>query len=328
MKRVARNSANKQNNTKQIKKLTLVFVVILMMVGTRVYGQADIGTSTHWYNRANYNPATISRPGYIYFFSNVRQQWVGIDGAPSVYNVQASGFSEKQNSAYGVSMIRDDIGLTSAVNPSLLYAHVVGITDKINLSLGLSLGMYSRQVNASQYEAEIENDPTLDYTDMRYTSPDANVGFEVQGRHFLAGVSANHLFAIWKPDDQFLISDHYYMHAIYRNSDSEVYNFTGGIQVANRNKQTVVSASAIMRFKRATGLVKGPTELFDLGFTFNSTKQIVFIGGLNLTPNMRIGYAYDFDFSHSVYQNGTHEIVLEYRIKLRTSRNTGYIWYD
>ncbi len=311
-----------------MNKQVLILFAFLLFAGMKTYGQADANTSTHWYNRANYNPATISRPGYIYFFSNVRKQWAGIDGAPTVCNIQASGFSEKHNSAYGISMIKDDIGLTSAVNPSLLYAYNVGLKKDLNLSLGLSLGVYSRTVNGSAYEAEIINDPSIDYTNQSYISPDANVGIEVQAKHFLFGISANHLFSIWKSDEQFLITEHYYGHAIYRNSDSELYNFTGGIEVAKRNNLTVASAMAIIRFKRPTGLIKGPTELFDLGLTFSSAKQIVLIGGINITPNIRIGYTYDFDFSNNIYQNKTHEIVIEFRIPLKTSRNTGYIWYD
>jgi len=312
-------------NTKYIKYL---LVGILAFLHLTAWSQTDIGTASHWYNRASYNPASITRPGYIYVFSNVRRQWVNIDGAPTVYNLQASGFSGNHNSALGISLIRDDIGLTTALNPTFQYAHRVELNEKLNLSLGLAAGVYSRKINASLYEADVMADPALDYTDEKYISPDANFGVELQSNHFIYGISSTHLFALWKPDDQFLITNHRYAYFLYKTTDSELYNFTAGIQVANRKNLTVVEATAIARIKRPTGLQKGPTELFDIGLTLRTVKQVTMITGLHLSPNLRLGYTYDFGGDVSVSGSPTHEFVLEYRIPLKMIRDTGYPWYN
>lgn len=309
-------------------KINLIVFGILLLSGLYANGQADISTTTHWYNRSIYNPASIARDGYIYFFSNVRKQWIEIDGSPTVNNFHASGYSEKLQSAFGVSFIRDDIGVTTALNPTLQYAYRVDLTDDWKMSMGLSAGIYTRNVRASAFEAEISNDAALFYVDEHYFSPDANVGAELQGKYFLFGMSTSHLFSLWKADDLFLISNHRYAYVFYRNSDSELYNITAGIQVANRRNLTVVEGTAIVRFKRPTGLIKGPSEIFDLGLTFRSVKQLTFLTGINITSDLRIGYTYDFNFSNTIYSGGTHEILLEYRIPLKLSRNTGYKWYD
>ena len=83
--------------------------------------------------------------------------------------------------------------------------------------------------------------------------------------------------ALWKPDDQFLITNHRYAYIVYHNSDSELINYTGGIRIGNRRNLTVVEVTAIARIKRPTGLQKGPTELFDIGLTLRSVKQITMI---------------------------------------------------
>lgn len=311
-----------------MKRFGNIIAGILFLFGTPSFGQTEISSATHWYNRANFNPASIVREGYIYMFSNVRKQWVGVDGSPTVYNIQASGFSNNQNSAFGISMIRDDIGVTTAMNPTLQYAYRVKLEEDWHLSLGLSAGVYTRKVRGSEYEAEHINDPVLDYTDERYTSPDASVGAELQWTYLIFGISTTHLFSLWKADDLFLISNHRYAYAIYRNSNSELYNFTGGIQVSNRKNLTVVEGTAIIRFKRPTGLIKGPTELFDFGFSVRSVKQLTLLTGINITSNMRVGYTYDFNFSNTINGGGTHEILFEYRIPLDVSKDTGFYWYD
>jgi len=306
----------------------IVITGLLLLTHFLAWAQTDIGTTSHWYNRANFNPASIARTDYIYLFSNVRKQWVGVDGAPTVYNIQASGFSEGHNSALGISMIRDDIGVTTALNPSLQYAYRVGVNENAFLSFGLSFGMYSRKINASLYEPDDINDPIIDYTDEKYTSPDANFGLELQGKHFIAGLSSTHLFSIWKPGDQMLISNHRYAYALYRNSDSELFNITTGVQVMNRKNLTVVEGTAIFRVKKPTGLQKGPTELFDIGLTLRSVKEMTLITGININRNLRLGYTYDFGFNDTYSGNGTHEIILEYRIPLHFIKDNGYPWYN
>ena len=71
--------------SKRILILSIFFFSVI-----KVTAQADISLETHWYNRASYNPASIVRPDFIYFFTNARKQWTGINGSPLVFNFQVS----------------------------------------------------------------------------------------------------------------------------------------------------------------------------------------------------------------------------------------------
>lgn len=309
-------------------KILLLFAGLIFATAAPVSAQTELGITSHWYNRANYNPASIARPGFIYFFSNYRSQWTGLEGAPTVCNINASGYYEEHHSAFGISVLRDDAGLTTALNPVLQYAYRIKLDRDLDLTLGLSAGFYTRSVNGSAYEAEIVDDPSIDYTTLRYNSPDAAFGFEFEGRFFIAGASATHLFSLWKTDDEFLVNNHRYVYALYKNSEHEAFNLTAGVQLSNRSNLTVLEGTGIIRFKWPTGLVKGPTELFDLGLTYRSTRQMTLICGINLGPNIRAGYTYDFNFGLNLTGNPSHEVVLEYRLPLRRYRNTGLLWYN
>ena len=61
-------------------QLTGILIIASLLSGVKAMAQADISMATHWYNRANYNPASIARTEYIYIFSDIQEQWVGIDG--------------------------------------------------------------------------------------------------------------------------------------------------------------------------------------------------------------------------------------------------------
>jgi len=298
----------------------------------KVEAQADISMATHWYNRANYNPASIARTDYIYLFSNVRKQWLGIDGSPTVYNVQASEYIHTMHSAFGLSLVSDQIGLTQTINPLLTYAYRIESNRDWSLSMGLSAGVFSMAIDGSLFEAETVSDPTLYYDTEEILKPDANLGFEFQNKHFIFGLSSTHILSMAKDSTTFLNTNHRYGYVIYKNTDSELLNYNFGMQVVNRYNLTVMEWNASIRFKAPTGLTTGPREIFDLGLTYRTSNQMTFLFGINLTPDLRLGYAYDQSFSVGLSQNGTHEIMLEYRIPSKAAstciqcRNENY-WY-
>jgi len=290
-----------------------IFILFCTFISSELFAQADISMATHWYNRGNYNPAAIARTEYIYVFSNIRQQWTGIAMAPKVVNFQVSEYIHKARSAFGLSMISDKMGVTESINPMLTYAYRMENRKGWTLSLGVSGGIFSRSIDGSFFEAVNVSDPAL-FNDLeKITLPDANVGVEVQTRNFIFGLSSTHLFSIAKDSSLFLNANHRYGYVIFKNN-TELMNYNFGIQLVNRYNMSVLEGSANLRFKNTTGLTIGPRETLDIGVIYRSTNQITLMMGLNITSNFRVGYAYDHILTTGYSQNGTHEIMLEYRI--------------
>lgn len=275
--------------------------------------------ATHWYNRGNYNPASIARTDYAYLFSNARKQWLGVDGSPTVFNVQASTYNNSLKSAFGISVVNDIIGVSNTFNPMFSYAYRISNDPNWSLSFGLSLGIFNRTIDISKYTPIIDNDPTLYQNVEPTTAPDANVGVEFQNSHFIFGASSAHLFSINKTENIFLNANHRYVYAIYKNTNLDAMNYYLGVQMVNRYNFYVMEGNAIVRFKFPTGLQNGSRELFDIGLTYRSSKQMTALFGVNVTNNFRLGYAYDQTFRTGYNVNGTHEIMLEYRIPLKSA---------
>lgn len=294
--------------------IKILFFFILLFFKFKIMAQADISMVTHWYNRANYNPAFITRTDYVYLFSNFRQQWLGIDGAPQVINLQASEYIHSIRSAFGVSFVGDKIGVTRTYNPMLSYAFRLAKDDELSFSMGLSAGLFTRSLNGSLFEADDESDPTLFYHKENIYKPDANLGFEFQNSHFIVGLSSTHLFSIFNPSDILAYSNHRFGYVIYKNYNQQLINYSFGFQAVNRSKLTVYEGNITVRLKHQTGLLLGAKEIIDLGVTYRSTRQLTLLIGVNLTPDIRFGYAYDQSFRTGFLGNGTHEIMLEYRI--------------
>lgn len=300
-------------------KFAWIIIVLCILPGLKTRAQADISMSTHWNNRANYNPAFIARTDYLYLFANARHQWYGVDGNPRVLNVQASGYFHDMRSAFGLSLVSDKIGLTQAFNPMLNYAYRIAKSDDWSLSMGLSAGIFVRSIDGSLFEAETNGDPSIHYTREKTTRPDANAGFEFQSKHLIFGLSSTHLLSIGKNDSAFLNANHRYGYAIYKNNNLNFLFYKAGLLLVNRDKHTVLEGNLFIRFKRPTGLIKGPREIFDLGLSYRSSRQIALMIGMMISPNLRVGYAFDQSLIPGYNQNGTHEIMLEYRILCKAS---------
>lgn len=305
-----------------MKLYNTVFIFFLLqyiLTSEKIYSQADISMATHSYNRANYNPATIARTDYIYLFSNVRSQWLDIDGAPTVINMQASKYFHSIRSAFGFSMICDKIGITQLLNPMLSYAFRISNNRDRSLSFGLSAGVFARSINGSLYNPDIIGDPFLNRNLENSIIPDVNAGAEFESTYFIFGISSTHLLSIGKMENQFSNSNHRYAYAIYKNTDNQMFNYNIGLQAVNRSNLTVMEITGGIRLKHPTGLSWGSRELFDVGLTYRTSQQLTFLFGINLSSDLRIGYAYDLSLIPGYYQNGSNEIMLEYRIPSKDS---------
>lgn len=287
----------------------------------RIVAQTDISLCTNYANRAHYNPASIARPGYIYLFTNGRNQWNNVSGAPSVLTVQASGYLREFHSAFGISLVSDNIGFTQSTNALITYAYRISNGRNWSLSMGLSGGVFSRSFDVSLFDPDLVNDPALANQTDKMLEPDANVGVEFQTNHFIIGLSSTHLFSIGKPDALFLNSNHRYGYVTYKNTDFEMLNYNLGLRVENRYNMTDLVFSSEIRLKNPTGLIAYETrEMIGVGLTYRTSQKISFLFGVNVLRNFRVGYAYDINLLPGYSQKGTHEIMLEYRIPIKGDR--------
>lgn len=309
-----------------------MLIVWSVISSNLLVAQSDISMITHSFNRASYNPAAIARPNYLYLYSNARSQWNGVEGAPTVMTIQASQFFQSMNSAFGLSLVSDKIGVSRVLNPMLTYAFKMENDKDWSVSMGVSAGVFSRSYDGTQFEPVNYDDPALRYDIEQIVRPDANIGFEFQSSHYIIGLSSTHLFDLVRSESLFLASNHRYLYAMFKQNDIELFNYNVGLQLLNRNNLTVLEGSANIRFKHATGLWGGPREIFDLGVSYRTSKQMTFLAGINILKSFRVGYAYNQSFNVGYNLNTTHEVMLECRIatKASTTRSRGQkdeFWY-
>jgi len=316
----------------------LHIILLILTLSFWAQGQQDIFLSQQHFSRININPSATEVSNYANAFLIARQQWIGFEGAPSTQMFNAHGYIEDIRSSVGLSVVSDIIGRNRALNLMFAYAYHVKTAENRHLSFGLSAGVMNRRLDGSMLTNEPEHCPEIIEMLINGKSvyrPDVNFGITYSTPKFAFGVSATHLTRYLYPkDDWFRLPLHVYGFMEFGLDFGENVRFTPRVQFMS----AVSSVDTVSIMNRADMLLDlGGTfsvrNRFWLGASFRTGQEfdgssISAMVGLNLSPNLRVGYSYDYKLGKT-FQNvrtiGSHEIMLNYRIRVtevQTSEQT------
>ena len=292
---------NEMNNKRKI------IFVLLLMLGSVVYGQSDIFLTQHWFSRINTNPAATGNSNNVDVFLLNRQQWVGLENAPKTSILNAHSYFNSIQSGLGLSLMYDKLGVSHhTVDAMLSYAYHIDLADEVLLSLGLSGGVYNNQWNPRKNKIGDIEDPELLVDKTSRTSADFNTGFELNGYGVLLGTSVTHLLnsspekaSSGKPGREINV------YARYRTSIDPSIDIAPGIMYRNANRSNFLDINV-------TGYY---LKKYWAGLSFRpNTAFAVMLGGE--FGMYRVGYAYDRSVGvlSSLCAN-THEIMFSIRFQ-------------
>jgi type IX secretion system PorP/SprF family membrane protein len=312
-----------------LKPYRIHIIVALVALSLSARAQQDVQLTQQHLSRININPASTQMSDFADAYLFVRQQWMGIEGAPSTQVFNAQGYIDEIRSSVGLSFLNDAVGRNRYLNLMFSYAYHIKTGMESALSLGLSVGLVNRRLDGDRLTEMPEIDPEI--IDMLTNGrgvyrPNVNFGLMYTSPTVAFGLSVTHLTHYLYKNEWFRLPMHGYAFVEYGIDFNENLRFTPRIQVMS----ALGADDTIAIFDRMD-------LLFDAGGTF-SIKDKFWIGasfrtslpfegtsvagmvGVNLGPNLRLGYAYDYKLGNT-FQNvktyGSHEIVLNYRMKIR-----------
>lgn len=304
-----------------MKKLPLILVIALALVGVKVKGQEQVIYDQYHFNYYLINPAVAGADRCSHFMLTTKNNWVGYDGPQT----QALSFRTRLNSkpiGIGGYVFNDKTPNFGNVGGQLTFAYHVPMSDgarymkDVKLDRQLSFGV-SAKVVQNYYNSH----GTSDAADVSFSeiAPNANVGVYYVDYGFFAGLSATNLLN----------------YQMVNYGQDEPYNpltvffFTGyGFQINQDAKvEPSINFNADAESHKQLELnLKYTTSnpISDVGFwTQLSYRHNLDEGAgqpLSLIPmvGMRINkfqlaYAFNLSLSEVVkYNYGTHELMLAY----------------
>jgi len=296
--------------------------------------------SQYSFNAFLLNPAVAGSEGYTAINVTSREQWVGIEGAPSTQGLSVQTRIMKRDYieskatvkrrylrpmrsgrvGLGAYIYRDHIGLSNQTGMQLTYAYHISRT-KSQFSLGITLSFLQYSLNITDLKLPDAKDNLVNNQPMSMIMPDANVGAYYTDQNIFAGISAYNLtqasimFGSYRNSD-FRLKRHYNLIGGFKLDLDEIYSIEPSIylKISEQLKpQTDIMVKLIYDSKFWLGL----------GYRYKST----LIGTLGIKLNrFYVGYSYDYSSnSLSFYSYGTHELMLALKLGDNTRR---YKWME
>lgn len=305
---------NTLNNKKQkvgLKNCVQWIIVLMVLISTNTYAQQEPTYTQYMFNTQTVNPAYAGTWNALGFMMLAREQWVGIDGAPSTQTFSFQNIHKNGRTGYGLNIINDKYGKEKRFSVFGDYSHMVMVTPDLKLRMGLKAGFSAYSNNLSDYQVLTEDDPYFQGEVDQKFMPNFGIGLFLYQSNFYAGISIPKM-----------VNNAFENNYNNYSSQAELrhYYFMGGY---------VFDVSEKLKFKPTMlgKIVSGAPAQFDfsanfliaekvwLGAMYRSGDAFGFLAQWVINNNLRLGYSVDFAYGEiGGYQSGTHEIMVSYEI--------------
>lgn len=284
------------------KRFTLAILAIISTAGT-VFAQQEIMYSQYMFNTLALNPAYAGSRDVLSLTAVGRYQWINsIDGAPKTHSFSLDMPIKNEKMGIGIIAYNDAIGVSNNTGINLAYSYRFKIGSRTTMALGLQPTITNVSLKLSQVNTLIDaTDPIFNGKDNNKMLFNAGLGLYMSNDKGYLGFSVpqiieqKYITASDKNKEGVGTDRHYFLtmgmvfgkgnvkikpSLLTRYVNGSPLGIDGNINVWFRDK---ISFGVSGR-KSQPGFIKG--EEFDAA---------VGMVEIQLTPQLRLGYAYDYN---------------------------------
>ena len=280
--------------------------------------QQDPQFTQYTYNMNVINPAYVTGDtGHVELGALYRRQWTNIEGAPETITLFGHA-SLRDNMDFGLTVVNDQIGNDiSETNVNGDFAYRFNLSENLRLSLGAKLGFTVYNADFSTLNLGTggsTTDPAFE--NINSTFLNVGAGAFMYSRRFYVGLSAPNLIPAKHLENTSTTTFngieeiHVYLTSGYVFDLSREVKFKPAFLVKTSTGAPLtadISASLLFRKRLEAGLNYRIEDAISAMFRYS------------ITPNFKIGYAYDYTLSDlNEYSQGSHEIFLNYSFEVRS----------
>lgn len=287
-----------------MKKFLIIFAVALFSVPGNA--QTDPLYTQYRVNMMSVNPAYAGSRnaltvGYLY-----RNQWVGLDGAPTTQTILAHS-PINNNLGFGASVTHDVIGPTKQTSVFANASGRVKFGNGTYLAAGLQFGVDYFNSNFTSITTGTGSDNAF-AQNTTLVLPNVGAGIYLYNSKYYLG------FSIPK-----VLSSVLYDNGAGGDVTQKRHYIAIAGYVFDLRKSIAFKPSVLTRFVEGAPASLDITtqfifaEQFWIGPFYRWAESTGIIVGYNVTPQLRIGYSYDYSLTELVdYNSGSHELTLTY----------------
>ena len=306
-----------------MKKIYFFAILLLGAITTDMHAQQNPHYTQYMYNMNVINPAYAGSKDHLSGAVLYRNQWVGIDGAPTTFSLSGSSPIGK-NVGGGLSLISDKIGPVTEQNVYADFSYTLNLGGEHRLALGLKGGVTIQNTSLfSDIDSSlpVPGDPAFAENTSNTFGNFGAGAFYYTDKYYVAFSVPNMLNATYLDAN-----------GTKYGSSVQHYFLTGGY---------VFDLSPTVKFKPFT-MIKtaagAPTtvdlntnflfnEVFEAGLSYRFGDSVGAMVNYAISPALRIGYAYDYTTSAlNATTQSSHEIIVLFDLNFpkKVSRSPRY----
>jgi len=326
--------------------MKLVYALLLFLsISTLIHAQEMPRSTQYIFNNYLLNPAITGIDNYIDLKMGYRTQWRGLEGAPktsyisihspigddfvrsSVNSFSSAGYnplsrsyvnqytSAEPHHGIGFAAMTDKAGQVRQTNVNASYAYHLGLSNDLNLAMGLSAGFSSLSIDVPNVLVENSSDPLLSADYNNVIRPDLGAGFWLYSPRFFLGGSAKQLLGFRSKTGS------------ERNDlaayQSTAFYGTAGYKFFVDEDVAVIPSVLLSYWQNSPAAIDANMKIayqdkFWIGGSFRNNDSFSMLAGFSMGSLINLSYSYDVTTSAlRNVNNGTHEIVLGFLLNNR-----------
>lgn len=297
-----------------IRSIKNILFSLLIYNTAMIFAQQDAQYTQYMYNTISVNPAYAGSRGVLSITALHRDQWIGMEGAPSsqTFNVHAP---TGKNVGLGLSVVNDAIGPVQETGFDAVFSYTVPTSLTGKLSFGLKGGGHLLHIDfmgLSRFVPEMGPTENID----RKFSPNFGAGIYYHENHFYFGMSVpnileNQYFDSSKSNaeaDSFVVKErmNYYTIAGY------IFDLNKNVQFKPTMLCKVVRGAPVQLDLSANLLY---AEKLTLGGAYRMNTAWSALVGFQVSRRLLLGIAYDAEttqLGQSNFNKGSFEVLMRF----------------
>ena len=317
-----------------MRRFLLLYVLVTVMLCSAIRARAQQGVvfSQYIFNGLVINPAYAGYREVLNACVLYRNQWSGIENAPTTITLLMDGTVLNHALGVGGHIMNDKVGAQQTLSLFSDYSYRLKIDNRgTRLALGLSIGVTQLSLDENLVRLLNPHDPlvTSGMLSENVYRPDFNIGAFFDHKRFSAGISVTELwgdYKLVKKNPQMYLTfaalvpitrDYILKPSLMYKDDFQMQpsvDINTFIMIKNRLWLGVTWRNG-MPFKGRLD-----EDLANMRFQ-TSLNSVTFMAEVFISDNFYLGYAYDFPLSKlNTLSMGSHEVMLGFKMSRRSQR--------
>lgn len=286
-----------------------IFITIFIFISNDVcLAQQDPQFSQNMFTKMPTNAGYAGSNDAICGTVLYRNQWTGFGGEPKSILATFDMPVDVLHGGVGLSIYASDqLGAERNMNIRGAYAYRTDLGAG-RLGVGLDFGYHQKSLDGSKFIYNDDGDNNIPVANVSGGTFDLGFGAYYNTDKLFVGISSAHLTAgqIKYSNVNTKMARHYYFMAGYGLDLTSSLTLKPMIQLKSDAVSTQVDFNANLLINNR----------FWVGGSYRIQDAIVILAGLEIIPNLKLGYSYDITTSEiKTYSSGSHEIMLGYCYK-------------